>query len=106
MKATLLALALLTAGAPQAYAQAAQAPAEAPALRAFVTRHSGTFNGQKVKYVATVGETMLKDRDGVPTISFMTTAYVRHGRGEDDADHADHIFDDTIELVRSMLNGK
>lgn len=79
MKATLLALALLTAGAPQAYAQAAPAAAEAPAPRAFVTRHSGTFNGQKVKYVATVGETILTDKDGVPTISFMTTSYVREG---------------------------
>lgn len=79
MKATLLALALLTAGAPQAYAQAAPASAEVAAPRAFVTRHSGTFNGQKVTYVATVGETVLKDQDGVPTISFMTTAYVREG---------------------------
>lgn len=79
MRATLLALALLTAGAPQAYAQTAQAPAEVAAPRAFVTRHSGTFNGQKLKYVATVAETVLKDQDGVPTISFMTTAYVREG---------------------------
>ena len=79
MKATLLALALLTAGAPQAYAQTALASAEAAAPRAFVTRHSGTFNGQKVKYVATVGETILKDEDGVPIISFMTTTYVRDG---------------------------
>ncbi len=79
MKATLLALALLTASAPQAYAQTARASAEVAAPRAFVTRHSGTFNGQKVKYVATVGETILKDKDGVPTLSFMTTAYVREG---------------------------
>ena len=79
MKATLLALALLTAAAPQAYAQTAPASAEAAAPHGFVTRHSGTFNGQKVKYVATVGETVLKDKDGVPTISFVTTAYVREG---------------------------
>lgn len=79
MKATLLALALLTTGAPNAYAQAAPTAVEAAAPRAFVTRHSGTFNGQKVKYVATVGETILKDKTGVPTISFMTTSYVREG---------------------------
>lgn len=79
MKATLLALTLLSAGASQAYAQAPAVSAQAPTPRAFVTQHSGVFNGQTVNYVATAGETVLKDKDGVPTISFMTTAYVREG---------------------------
>lgn len=79
MRATLLALALLTAGAPQAYAQTTPVAVEVAAPRAFVTRHAGTFNGQKVNYVATVGESILRDKDGVPTISFVTAAYVREG---------------------------
>jgi carboxypeptidase C (cathepsin A) len=45
----------------------------------FVTRHTGTFGGQKVDYVATVGETVLKDAGGVPTVRFVTTSYVRQG---------------------------
>ena len=52
LKPAALALLLLCAGAPQAYAQAAPAPAAAAAAESFVTRHTGTFNGQKVKYVA------------------------------------------------------
>ena len=59
LKPAALAFALLCTAAPQAYAQAVPAPAEAPA-QSFVTRHVGTFNGQKVKYVATVGETVLR----------------------------------------------
>ena len=55
MKATLLALALLTAGASQAYAQAPAVSAQAPTPRTFVTQHSGVFNGQTVHYLATVG---------------------------------------------------
>ena len=79
MKATLMALALLTAGSPQAYAQAMPATAAVAPSGASATRHSGTFNGQKLNYVATVGETIVTDKDGVPTISFVTTAYVREG---------------------------
>jgi carboxypeptidase C (cathepsin A) len=45
----------------------------------FVTRHSATFNGQAVDYVATVGETVLHDAAGVPTLRFVTTSYVRQG---------------------------
>ena len=58
MKATLLALALLTAGASQAYAQAPAVSTQAPTPRTFVTQHSGVFNGQTVNYLATVGETV------------------------------------------------
>ena len=79
LKPAALAFALLCTAAPQAYAQAAPAPAEAPAAQSFVTRHVGTFNGQKVKYVATVGETVLRNADGEPTIRFVTTSYVREG---------------------------
>lgn len=78
LKPTLFALALLASAAPQAYAQMAPA-AEASAPRQFVSRHTGTFNGVKVKYVATVGETILRNAEGVPTVSFITTSYVREG---------------------------
>jgi carboxypeptidase C (cathepsin A) len=78
VKPAALALVLLCAAAPQAFAQA-PAAATAPAAESFVTRHTGTFNGQKVKYVATVGETVLRDAQGAPTIRFVTTSYVRDG---------------------------
>ena len=78
LKPAALAFALLCTAAPQAYAQSVPAPAEAPA-QSFVTRHVGTFNGQKVKYVASVAETVLRNADGEPTIRFVTTSYVREG---------------------------
>jgi carboxypeptidase C (cathepsin A) len=45
----------------------------------FVTRHTGTFGGQTVDYTATVGETVLSDARGQPTLRLVTTAYVRTG---------------------------
>ena len=45
----------------------------------FVTKHAGVFNGQKVDYVATVGETVLTGADGQPTIRFVCTSYVKTG---------------------------
>lgn len=78
LKPVALAFALLCSGASQAYAQTAPAAAEAPA-QAFVTRHSGVFNGQKLRYTATVGETILRNAAGEPTIRFVTTSYVRDG---------------------------
>jgi len=45
----------------------------------FVTKHTGVFNGRKVDYVATVGETVLTGADGQPTIRFVSTAYVKAG---------------------------
>lgn len=79
LKPAAIALALLCTAAPQAYAQAAPQPAAEATAQSFVTRHAGTFNGQKVKYVATVGETVLRDAQGAPTIRFVTTSYVREG---------------------------
>src|SRR4051812_31020352 len=54
-------------------AGAAQAAEGGP----FVTYHSGFFNGQKVDYVATVGETLLTGADGQPNIRFVSTSYVK-----------------------------
>src|SRR5262245_37806978 len=54
---------------------AAQAQTAAP--RAFITKGSGTFNGRQAHYVATVGETILKDDAGAATASLFSTSYVR-----------------------------
>ncbi|MFC4308753.1 S10 family peptidase [Steroidobacter flavus] len=42
-----------------------------------VTKHVGTFNQQRVKYSATVAETILDGPDGKPAASMINTAYVR-----------------------------
>lgn len=68
--------ALLGAGGLLTFAAgAAQAAEGGP----FVTRHTGAFGGQKVDYVATVGETVLTGADGQPTIRFVSTSYVKAG---------------------------
>ncbi|MFB3828124.1 MAG: S10 family peptidase [Bryobacteraceae bacterium] len=45
----------------------------------FVTRHSGVFNGRRVDYTATVGETVVTDEKGKPAASFFSISYVREG---------------------------
>ena len=50
---------------------------EVPAATAFVTSHSGQFNGEKVEYSATAGETYLKDKDGEPKAAVFTFAYTK-----------------------------
>jgi carboxypeptidase C (cathepsin A) len=54
--------------------------ARARAPNRSVTRHSGTFGGQRINYVATAGETFLKDKDGNPRASIFSISYVREGR--------------------------
>lgn len=66
--------ALLGAGAVLSLAAGAAKAAEGGP---FVTRHAGVFNGQKIDYVATVGETVLTGADGQPTIRFISTSYVK-----------------------------
>ncbi|ALJ12230.1 S10 family peptidase [Sphingopyxis macrogoltabida] len=44
------------------------------------TKLSGTFGGQRVNYAATIGETILKNKDGVAEAAIVTTAYVREPR--------------------------
>ena len=71
--------ALLAAGA---FAAAGPALAQAPrADGPFVTRHKGVFNGRKVDYTATVGETVIAGAEGRPTARFVTTAYVARSPG-------------------------
>ncbi len=44
------------------------------------TRLSGTFGGQRVNYAATIGETILKNKDGVAEAAIVTTAYIKEPR--------------------------
>lgn len=44
--------------------------------RSFSTQHSGTFNGTRVDYTATVAETLLSNDDGETTAGVFTIAYV------------------------------
>ena len=44
------------------------------------TQHSGTFGGQKIRYNATIAETILKADDGTQKASVVTTSYVREPR--------------------------
>jgi carboxypeptidase C (cathepsin A) len=72
-----LALALLLSAAPIT-AMAQPAPVAASAAPAnFVTEHSGTFNGQRLRYKAVVGETPVTDDKGQPLATFVSTAYLR-----------------------------
>lgn len=73
------ALAQLTSVAVQAQPETPpQLSAPAP-LRAYTTEHSGKFNGVKLRYSATVGETILLDDSGTPAASMFSISYVRTG---------------------------
>jgi carboxypeptidase C (cathepsin A) len=58
------------------------APAAIPDPQAFVTRHTGTFNGVAVDYTARAGETYLRDEDGNPKASIFSFAYTRTEIGD------------------------
>ncbi|EGY00013.1 peptidase S10, serine carboxypeptidase [Nitrospirillum viridazoti Y2] len=51
--------------------------ASVPSPRVFSSEHSGTFNGRKLRYTATVAETILTDPAGQRTASVFTTSYIR-----------------------------
>ena len=44
------------------------------------TQHSGVFGGQKIRYGATIGETILSDKDGTQKAAIVTTSYVKEPR--------------------------
>ncbi|HEX8573915.1 MAG TPA: peptidase S10 [Allosphingosinicella sp.] len=85
MKKILLAASILACSAPL-LGQAAPAPAAKESERPIpepivsVTRHSGTFGGQRVAYSATASETYLKAADGTPRASIFSIAYVKEPR--------------------------
>lgn len=75
----LLLLALLTFHPLAASAQDESGPETRPTpdpVR-FESSHSGTFNGEAVKYRAVVADIQLKRDDGTPYASVFTTSYIR-----------------------------
>ena len=52
-----------------------QSPQSPPA----VTQHEGTFNGKRVAYTATVGETLVPNGAGKPAARIVSTAYTANG---------------------------
>jgi carboxypeptidase C (cathepsin A) len=54
-----------------------------PEPTAFVTQHTGTFNGRKLEYTATAGETYLHDGEGKPKAAIFTFDYVKKSDGKD-----------------------
>src|SRR5688572_14630235 len=50
---------------------------EAP--KSFTSSHTGTFQGTKVAYTATVGETILENEKGEREAAIWSTAYVKDG---------------------------
>lgn len=75
----LAALAPLTSSVARAPSETAPQVATPLPLRAFTTEHSGTFNGVKLRYTASVSETILLDDADTPTVSLFATSYVRKG---------------------------
>ncbi|MCB1701118.1 MAG: serine carboxypeptidase [Pseudomonadales bacterium] len=48
-----------------------------PEPTTFVSQHSGTFNGEKIEYTVTAGETYLRDAEDQPKAAIFTFAYTR-----------------------------
>jgi carboxypeptidase C (cathepsin A) len=59
-------------------AKAAEKPIRDPVVS--VTRHSGTFGGQRINYTAIAGETFLKAEDGTPRAAIFSTSYIKEPR--------------------------
>lgn len=53
-----------------------------PRPTAFVSQHSGHFNGEKIDYTVTAGETYLRDKEGEPKAAIFTFAYTKKGVGD------------------------
>jgi carboxypeptidase C (cathepsin A) len=75
-----LALATAVAGRPAAAQDKSDAPVEKIEPQVRVSKHSGTFGGQRMNYTATIGETILKADDGTQKAAIVTTSYVREPR--------------------------
>ena len=84
---SLIALALAAAAPAVLYAQDKPADEKAKAEKPTdyepqvrTTKLSGTFGGQRINYAATIGETIIKNKDGVPEVAVVTTSYVKEPR--------------------------
>ena len=53
---------------------------EAVVPQVSTTQHSGTFGGQKMRYSATIAETILSAQDGTQKAAIVTTSYVKEPR--------------------------
>jgi carboxypeptidase C (cathepsin A) len=75
------AVAMLCAGSKVALAQpgaAGAAPANAAfSPREFVTHHEGVFGGEKIRYTAIAGDTVLASDAGVPIATIFSFSYIR-----------------------------
>lgn len=60
--------------------RAEKVQADIPPPQVAVSRHSGTFGGQRINYVATAGETYLKSDDGTPRAAINYYSYVKEPR--------------------------
>ena len=84
---SLIALALAAAAPATLYAQDKSGDEKAKAEKSAdvepqvrTTKLSGTFGGQRINYAATIGETIIKNKDGVPEVAVVTTSYVKEPR--------------------------
>lgn len=79
-----LALAIAAPAALQAQDKADEKPkAEKPVQeepQVHTTKLNGTFGGKQINYAATIGETIIKNKEGVPEVAVVTTAYVKEPR--------------------------
>lgn len=53
-----------------------------PAARQFISEHKGKFNGHKIDYTVTAGETYLRDKNGEETASIFTFAYTKSNKNK------------------------
>ncbi|WP_269714096.1 S10 family peptidase [Caulobacter sp. NIBR2454] len=83
-----LAVSALALAGPAAFAQDGPKPEAAAERRSdagipppvvSVTKHSGTFGGQRINYRAIAGETYLKDKDGKPLAAITSYTYLKEG---------------------------
>ena len=59
--------------------EAPEAAQPIPEPQSFVTQHRAEFNGQAVVFEAVAGETYLRDKEGKPTATIFTFAYLKSG---------------------------
>ena len=81
--ASLLGALLLGCAATSAQAadkEKLEAQARAYQPQSVTTRHSGTFGGVRMRYSATVAETVLRSKEEVPEAAVVTTAYIKEPR--------------------------
>lgn len=57
---------------------------EIPQPTSFVSQHTGRFNGVKIDYTVTAGETYLQDQKGEPKATIFTFAYTGNDVGSDE----------------------